>query len=94
MTDFQSATAVPVFMEEEDGWLNAYAGYKTDSEHPEENAALLASVRLEAMNMVQPPSAALDAFRSLVRLLGAAVQGEVRAQVTRELLSDVQGVPQ
>ena len=90
MTDFQTATAVPVFMEEEGGWLNAYVGVQGDAE----NTLLLSSVHPEALNMVQPPSAALDAFRNLVRLLGAAVQGEVRAQVTRDLLSNTQGVPQ
>lgn len=89
MTDFQTATAVPVFMQEEAGELNAYIGIQGT-----ENVALLASVRVEALNMVQPPSAALDAFRGLVRLLGAAVQGEVRAQVTRELLNDTQGPTQ
>lgn len=82
MSDFQSATALPVVMIEEDGWLIAYVGQYPD------NCAPVAMVRTEAMNMVQPPSAALDAFRPLVRLLGAAVQGQVRAQVTRDLLSN------
>lgn len=83
MATLEEATRLPVFMQEEDGMLYAYIG-----ERGTENVALLACVRTEAMNMVTPPSAALDAFRALVRLLGQGAMQQVRAEVTTALLTN------